>query len=96
MRFFPAVFSLITGKIPLEEFFMRKTRRQNKVKQKDPMDKMPLELVMKLEVRCDALAEYNKLSEDKKEELRRQAANASSREETERIIDGIASGRYYG
>lgn len=60
----------------------------------NPMEGMPLELVMKLEVRCDALKEYNKMTEAQKSEAKRAAREAKSREETDRIIDAIAKGDY--
>ncbi len=60
----------------------------------NPMQGKPLELVMKLEVRCDALKEYNKMTEAQKAEAERAARAAKSREETDRIIDSIAKGEY--
>lgn len=61
---------------------------------KNPMEGMPLELVMKLEVRCDALKEYNNMTEDQKAAAERAAREAKTKEETDRIIDSIAKGEY--
>ena len=55
---------------------------------------MPLELVMKLEVRCDALREYLKMSDEEKAEAERRARNSKTHEETERIINTIATGDF--
>ena len=67
---------------------------KKKYNSENPMEGMPLELVMKLEVRCDALKEYNNMTEAKKQEARRDAAMSKSREETDRIIDARARGDY--
>lgn len=60
----------------------------------NPMQGMPLGLVMKLEVRCDALKEYNNMTEEQKERAQKDAEAATTREETDRIIDAIAKGEY--
>ena len=61
---------------------------------KNPMAGMPLELVMKLEVRCDALSEYAKLSPEQKSRAEALAAASATKAETNRIIDTIAEGRF--
>lgn len=61
---------------------------------KNPMAGMPLELVMKLEVRCDALSEYSKMTPEQKAEAERRAKESKSKEETDRIIDSIARGTF--
>lgn len=55
---------------------------------------MPLELVMKLEVRCDALKEYSKLTNEQKSRAEMLASRSKTKEETDRIIDTIAEGRF--
>ena len=62
--------------------------------EKNPMAGMPLELVMKLEVRCDALSEYAKLSPEQKSRAEALAAASQTKSETDRIIDSIAEGRF--
>ncbi len=62
--------------------------------EKDIMAGYPLELVMKLQVRCDALKEYSKLSDEEKKRAEEAAKNSKSREETDRIINMIAEGNW--
>ncbi len=62
--------------------------------EKNPMAGMPLELVMKLEVRCDALSEYAKLSPEQKSRAEALAAASQTKSETDRIIDSIAEGNF--
>ena len=63
--------------------------------EKNLMEGMPLELVMKLEVRCDALREYAKMSDEQKAEAEKRAGQSKSKEETDRIIDSIAEGTFH-
>lgn len=62
--------------------------------EKDLMAGYPLELVMKLQVRCDALKEYSKLSDEEKKRAEDAAKNSKSKEETDRIINMIAEGNW--
>lgn len=62
--------------------------------EKDLMAGYPLELVMKLQVRCDALKEYSKLSDEEKKRAEAAAKNSKSKEETDRIINMIAEGNW--
>ena len=59
---------------------------------KDLMKGMPLSLIMKIEVRCDALMMYEKMTEEEKESAERAAKRLSTPEGRERIIDSIADG----
>ena len=68
---------------------------EKKLIEKNLMEGMPLELVMKLEVRCDALREYAKMSDEQKAEAEKRAGQSKSKEETDRIIDSIAEGTFH-
>ena len=60
----------------------------------DPFETMPLELMMLVEVRCDALKEYRKMSDSEREHIEKLARHASCREEKERLIDAVANGKF--
>ena len=60
----------------------------------DPFMNMPLDLMMLVEVRCDALKKYRALSPEAK--ARADAASAASRGriEKERVIDAVERGEF--
>ena len=62
--------------------------------EKDLMKGMPLGLVMKLEVRCDALAMYEKMSDIQKAGAEEEARRLGTPEGRERVIDRIARGDF--
>ena len=58
------------------------------------MKGMPLELVMKLEVRCDALEMYEKMSDIQKAGAEEAARRLGTPEGRESVIDRIAGGDF--
>ena len=60
----------------------------------DPFENMPLELMMLVGVRSEALAKYRLLDEGRREELERMAKSARGRIEKEQLIDRIERGDF--
>ena len=60
----------------------------------NPYENMPLELMMLVEVRTGALAEYRSLGEDRRREVEELAAMAKGRVEKERLIDAVERGYF--
>ncbi len=60
----------------------------------DPFENMPLELMMLVGVRSEALVKYRSLGEDRREELERMAKSARGRIEKEQLIDRIERGDF--
>ena len=58
------------------------------------MKGMPLELVMKLEVRCDAIKMYEKMSDVQKANAEEAARRLGTPEGRESVIDSIADGNF--
>lgn len=60
----------------------------------DPYENMPLELMMLVGVRSDALVNYRSLDEDRRAALDDMARRAKGRMEKERLIDRIERGDF--
>ena len=60
----------------------------------DPFENMPLELMMLVGVRSEALMKYRSLDEAKREELDSMARNTRGRVEKEQLIDRIERGDF--
>ncbi|MBQ7669624.1 MAG: hypothetical protein IJS45_02745 [Clostridia bacterium] len=61
----------------------------------DPFESMPLELMMLVETRVDALSRYRMLGDDAKERAEARARAAKGRIEKERVIDAIERGEIF-
>lgn len=60
----------------------------------DPFENMPLELMMLVGVRSEALMRYRALDEKRREELEEMAKNTRGRVEKEQLIDRIERGDF--
>jgi len=60
----------------------------------DPFCTMPLELMMLVEVRCDALLKYRALDGKGRRLADDMARSAANREEKERVIDAVERGDF--
>ncbi len=60
--------------------------------EKDPLDGMPIDLVMLLEVRCEALSKYRDLGVDAKRRVDEAALRAHGRREKNELIDRVEEG----
>ncbi|MBR0302843.1 MAG: hypothetical protein IJQ80_03245 [Clostridia bacterium] len=63
-------------------------------KYEDPFMNMPLDLMMLVEVRCDALKKYRALSPDAKARADAACASSRGRVEKERVIDALERGEF--
>ena len=61
----------------------------------DPFEGMPLELMMLVEARVDALSRYRMLGDDAKERAEARARAAKGRIEKERVIDALERGEIF-
>lgn len=61
----------------------------------DPFEGMPLELMMLVEARVDALSRYRMLGDDEKERAEARAKAAKGRIEKERVIDALERGELF-
>ena len=60
----------------------------------DPFMNMPLDLMMLVEVRCDALKKYRSLTPEAKKRADAASAASRGRVEKERVIDAVERGEF--
>ncbi|MBR6917732.1 MAG: hypothetical protein IKN38_06065 [Clostridia bacterium] len=73
---------------------MKSDEKKYSFDENDPFESMPLRLMMLVQVRCEALKNYNALDVGRKAAIEDKARAASCRIEKERLIDAVERGDF--